>query len=910
MEEQTKIIGKARLLWSLALGLGLMLGVLWAFKPCPAVEAQAAAPGLSEHWSDTHVWSSNSWVDLWVDVSLEGGLPLAGEVLTYQLRYGNNGDLTGQRVVVIDPLPPGLTFVASTFEVGVDGLAEHVSRGSMVWMIGTLDPGESREFQVAVRIDDGAAAGTVLTNEVIVSGDDGEGSLSSNRFRHTVVVEPRVADLQVDVEIEGDLSSVGNEITYRITYRNDGLLAAQDAVLTDTLPVSMVHLWHRPESAATLPDGRIVWQLGTVPPGGDGQLLVGARVSGAAPVGTVFTNTVEVSTSTPELDYDNNVAVTTLGAPRVICVPWAGEQPHRIWSGLNTTLKGTAQGDGLTTFEWDPGDGSPAIGGTVNDPYVIEASHTYRAPLGTVYTATLTVWGAFGQPGTDAYLVQVFTPTQGVKVDVAVDEALWYIHKVTQRYESEGLPFAKWGDSNRVAEIASAIQAFQVQGHRPGGDPWEDPYVEDVQRGWNTVLTYAKVDAVSVQPAGDPDSDGDGIGVGMYDDYGAAIYESGLGLMALATTGSPNRVARTGPPTYVRGQTYYNIAQDMADWFAWGQNDAESGSARGGWRYQPNSGDSDNSNTQFPVLGLAATEHNWGITVPTWVKRELRDYWLTYTQDDSGGFGYGGPDDHVNMCKTGAGIMDLVWTGVLVTDTRILSASEFIEMHWDAAPDGDWNGNIGEFYAMYAVKKGSQLAGIHQYGSHLWDHEYSSYLVRTQRPDGSFNDAGNMGGWQSMNTTWAVMILSPGLYQALPVPVLPPLLTGSGGPQWAEVRFDASDSYHTDPERTIAFFEWDFGDSSPVVTTTSPITAHTYPTRGIYLATLTVWDDVGNGATGAAQVNIAGPGDHPPVAGPGGEVPPERQWPRWLIAVFVMVVLVVIVVAILLAVRTVKRPRA
>ena len=36
-----------------------------------------------------------------------------------------------------------------------------------------------------------------------------------------------------------------------------------------------------------------------------------------------FTNTVEVSTSTPELDHDNNLAVVPLGSPRVTCVPWA-----------------------------------------------------------------------------------------------------------------------------------------------------------------------------------------------------------------------------------------------------------------------------------------------------------------------------------------------------------------------------------------------------------------------------------------------------------------------------------------------------------------------------------------------------------------------------------------------------------
>jgi hypothetical protein len=268
---------------------------------------------------------------------------------------------------------------------------------------------------------------------------------------------------------------------------------------------------------------------------------------------------------------------------------------------------------------------------------------------------------------------------------------------------------------------------------------------------------------------------------------------------------------------------------------------------------------------------LAAAEDNWGIVAPTWVKDELRDYWLAYTQDSSGGFGYSGPGDWNNVGKTGAGIMDLAWTGVPVTDTRITRAARFIKNHWDDVPDGNWNGNLGEFYAMYAVKKGSQLAGIHQYGDHIWDHEYASYLVDVQRPDGSFDGAGNLAGWQPMNTSWAVMILSPGLYGALPVPVIAPIHYGGIGPSWDDgrVRFDASESYHTDPDGEIVLFEWDFGDGSPVVTTPGSTTIHTYPTRDTYLATLTVWDDAGNSASKATQVNVTAP-DVPPVSDPGG----------------------------------------
>jgi PKD repeat protein len=376
--------------------------------------------------------------------------------------------------------------------------------------------------------------------------------------------------------------------------------------------------------------------------------------------------------------------------------------------------------------------------------------------------------------------------------------------------------------------------------------------VEDVHAGWNALLTYAVLDPMSIQPAGDPDSDGNGIGIGMYEDYGHSIYESGLAMMALASAGTPDREARTGPVPYVRGRTYSDIAQDMADWFAWGQNDedldGDNDWARGGWRYQPNSGDSDNSNTQFPVLGLAAAEDNWDIIVPGFVKDEL-DHWLFNTQNAEGGFGYSGPWDMVNVGKTGAGIMDLVWAGVSVADPRVVSATNYIETHWgDPMDEDNWGGNVGDFYAMYAVKKGSQMAGILNYGTNnLWDYDYSSYLVDVQAPDGRFDEDRSLGqwfgSWQPMATSWALLILSEGLYEALPVAIISPYQYGTTDPFWYEgtVQFDGTLSRHTDPDHDLVGFDWTFGDDGTASDDPTPF--HTYCDNGQYLVTLTVTDD-------------------------------------------------------------------
>jgi PKD repeat protein len=634
--------------------------------------------------------------------------------------------------------------------------------------------------------------------------------------------------------------------------------------LVDALPAEMSLVWRSAGSVATAADGTISWDLGTVPPGGSAQILIGARLDDAVPPGTAMTNTAVVSTVTPDLDQDDNQVQVPLGPPRAICVPWVGDDPHRVWDGLATTLKGTAVGYALTHYEWDPGDGSPPITGQIDDPYVIEASHTYHGPVGTVYSATLTVWGALGWSDSDTYAVQIYAPIHGVRKDVAIDEGLWYLHKSADRYRERGLPFARWEwGGNPVAVNASVVQAFQVHGHRPGGDPLEDPYVEDVHAGWNAIFDASVLDLMTVQPAGDPDGDGDGVGIGMYEDYNHSIYESGLALMALATTGTPDRVASTGPVGYVRGAAYSDIAQDMVDWFAWGQNDADEEDewARGGWRYQPNSGDSDNSNTQFPVLGLAAAEDNWGIAVPGWVRDELRDYWLARTQNPNGAFGYMGPWGMLNVGKTGAGIMDLIWAGVPVDDPRVSSAAQYIEIHWsDPVDEHNSGGNVGDLYAMYAVKKGSQLAGILNYGPHFWDYAYTAYLVDVQGPDGRFDEDSTLGvwfgDWQPVSTAWALLILSPGLYEALPVAIISSNQYGMVEPLWLEgqVQFDGTASYHTDPDRELVEYAWSFGDGGTAAATLTPF--HLYGDDGLYVVTLVVTDDVGQSDTDTLLLTV------------------------------------------------------
>ena len=693
--------------------------------------------------------------------------------------------------------------------------------------------------------------------------------------------------------------------------------------------------------------------------------------------------------------------------PKVVCVPFDANVitvPHDTWSGLEVTVKGTAHdpdGDAtLATYEWNFGDGSPVETGAVTNPYVIEARHTYTGNIGDMFVATLKVTDTSAETGTDQYLVEIKDSSDlAVRVNVAIDEGLWRLHKDQVRGTlPDGTPYGYWpypyetttwtrvsgtagditgawqrtsesgnlydltlgsdGSWNVVGQIVvdcpgtytasgtytydsgtgiltvnttssnfvchgpevgtkqftalsiesttmtwlkdeedwtvsatgASTEAFEIQGTLPNGDPDEDPYVETVQRGLNYLLSQMYSFPVAQDstycPQGDPDVNGNGIGLCCYTDQWHSMYESGIALMALASSGCPSCVAATGIPEVV-GQTYLDIAQDMVDYFAYAQSDPYTGVYEGGWRYYGNIGESDNSVSQWPVIGMEAGEVNFGhegLLVPQFVKDEL-NLWIDYIQNDlSGGSGYMHPDDWVNIAKTGGLLCEMKFVGDTTASGRVEDASEFIYNNWDT----DWEHfPANSYYAFYSVMKGFRLlcietipindpSGFDWYGDQV--RGYAPYIVADQDPNGAWQGGAYSG--HPLTSAWAILTLKKTVVQPGPVADAGPDVPNH--PPLIEITFDGTGSYHRDPDRSIVKYEWDFGDGSPPVE--GPIVTHAYPavfnpddtidwdaTTADYTVTLTVVDDSSPALTDldTCVVHITPP-PWPPVADANG----------------------------------------
>ena len=108
----------------------------------------------------------------------------------------------------------------------------------------------------------------------------------------------------------------GRALTYTLEIENQGLLSAQNVILTDTLPHSMTFVTQTSPYTFTIDGSILVWQLGTLSPSQAAQFLVQAMISPTAPVGEGLANQVEVRTDAPEGDLENNVATWTTTVAR------------------------------------------------------------------------------------------------------------------------------------------------------------------------------------------------------------------------------------------------------------------------------------------------------------------------------------------------------------------------------------------------------------------------------------------------------------------------------------------------------------------------------------------------------------------------------------------------------------------
>lgn len=615
---------------------------------------------------------------------------------------------------------------------------------------------------------------------------------------------------------------------------------------------------------------------------GDGSPAVfGPAVTHSYGTPGTYTNTLTV------LDYAGQVSTAWLVlevAPGnlLVAVPWriinGIEQPHEVYSGKTNTLKAVAGGVPVPfDYIWDYGDGSGTVTNTVTNTavvYNLEARHAYTGSEGTPFYATIRLVQTNGTVLSDTYPLVLRPKTLDTEMKVAIDEGLWYLHKIQTRYDIDAnhkggyWTYSAWG-SFHINVTASAAQAFGINGHLMTSDSTQDPYVETVQRGVNYLLTRLTTVNIGPQTYGDPDGNANGIGLSSPDDR--PPYEVGPVMDALVAVGRPELVAAVGGAN-VKGRPFEDLMQDMVDVYAWGQSDYTDNRG-GGWRYGWN-GDSDNSVCQWAAIGFMAAERYWGMPAPGWVK-ERNLVWVAYSAGGSG-FGYAGPGD--GEATTPSAMVQLAWIGVPTTNSLWIHGENYLANQWN------WlmGPSINNVYANYAVAKALRSANPPVENFSLsgkdWFRDPNNGLARVtidrQRKDGSWIGGGRgYDGDPQLATAWSVIILSSSIFQQGPVAVISvaPNPSAIGYP----VVFDARGSYHQHPAYKVVEYRWDFNAANGVdfdhPDAIGPVVTNTYGMLGTNTVSLQVRDNGSPQLSDVASVVVRTTmPPYPPTADAGG----------------------------------------
>ena len=176
---------------------------------------------------------------------------------------------------------------------------------------------------------------------------------------------------------------------------------------------------------------------------------------------------------------------------------------------------------------------------------------------------------------------------------------------------------------------------------------------------------------------------------------------------------------------------------------------------RGGWRYAPNSNDSDMSCTGWALMALRSARQN-GARVPDQAVAEAVRYIMNHCDKNQGTFGYQDRSGNANKL-TGVGLLCLELTGHHGEDVTI-KAGEYILRTYENLPSQP-HGSYGIYYNAQAM---------FQLGGKYWS-KYADWLSRVciprQRPDGSWPRSEIGSAYET-----AMMVLSLAVpYRQLPI---------------------------------------------------------------------------------------------------------------------------------------------
>lgn len=186
-----------------------------------------------------------------------------GGLLNYTIRYENTGGRDAHYVVIKETYNKSLTFLTSdpAPDTGTVNL----------WSQGVLKMGESGRILIQARVSALALPGSIITNQAELMCQENSSAIS--------IINTTVGgnDLNITKIASANFVSPGKNLTYFITYRNNGSMKQTNVTIQDWLDpyVDLVNGSMQRD---------LMWRLGELNPGEGGTITIMVKVKNAIPV--------------------------------------------------------------------------------------------------------------------------------------------------------------------------------------------------------------------------------------------------------------------------------------------------------------------------------------------------------------------------------------------------------------------------------------------------------------------------------------------------------------------------------------------------------------------------------------------------------------------------------------------------
>ncbi len=235
------------------------------------------------------------------------------DVIPVRYVVRNVGTGSAHEVKIVDTLPEGLTTTDGLSELAID--------------VGTLAPGQSKEFQSTLRA---AKAGSYVTSAVASTAD---GLKVETEPVTTIVGQPVLAIEQTGPEKE----YLGRSVTYEVTVSNVSDAPAKNTVIESEIPTNITSM--KTTAGAKLVGSKLIWRIGVLGPNTSKTVKASFTPTGA---GTLVNRATATSECAESVTATTKTEIKTI--PAVLLEVVDVEDPVEVGDRSTYVIQVTNQG--------------------------------------------------------------------------------------------------------------------------------------------------------------------------------------------------------------------------------------------------------------------------------------------------------------------------------------------------------------------------------------------------------------------------------------------------------------------------------------------------------------------------------------------------------------------------------------